>query len=202
MFALYVAPVANVIADFGIGHSQYADDTQLYIALKENNALPLLSDCSRAVHNWFLLNGLSLNPDKSEAIVIGTGARQRSEGSLDVVAVADAKIRPSDSVKSLGVIIDNTLSFNAHVSSVCKAAHFHTRALSHIRKKISEKPRQLSPARWLALAWIIATLSFTARQNRTFRSCSASRTHWHELSREPDESNISRPFSHDFTGCR
>ena len=139
LFALYVAPVANVIADFGIGHSQYADDTQLYIALKENNALPLLSDCSRAVHNWFLLNGLSLNPDKSEAIVIGTGARQRSEGSLDVVAVADAKIRPSDSVKSLGVIIDNTLSFNAHVSSVCKAAHFHTRALSHIRKNISEK---------------------------------------------------------------
>ena len=81
---------------------------------------------------------MSLNPDKSEAIVIGTGARHRSECSLDVVTVGDAKIRPSDSVKSLGVIIDNTLSFNAHVNSVCKAAHFHTRALSHIRKSVPE----------------------------------------------------------------
>lgn len=139
LFALYVAPVANVIADFGIDHSQYADDTQLYIALRNNSALSLLSECSRAVHRWFLLNGLSLNPDKSEVIVIGTGARQRSEGSLDAVSVADANIRPSDSVKSLGVIIDSTLSFDAHVSSVCKAAHFHTRALSHIRKNISEE---------------------------------------------------------------
>ena len=123
-----------MIASFGLSHSQYADDTQLYIALNDEKALSSLFACCLAVYNWFLLNGLSLNPDKSEAIVIGTGARHRSECSLDVVTVGDAKIRPSDSVKSLGVIIDNTLSFNAHVNSVCKAAHFHTRALSHIRK--------------------------------------------------------------------
>ena len=82
-----------MIASFGISHSRYADNTQLYIALNDEKALPSLSDCCLAIYNWFLLNGLSLNPDKSEAIVIGrpTGARHRSECSLDVVTVGDAK---------------------------------------------------------------------------------------------------------------
>ena len=93
LFSLYVAPIATVIAGFGICHSQYAaDDTQLYISLKDPNALPLLSLCFETVHKWFSLNGLSLNPTKSEAIVIGTGARQRSEGILHTVDLGDVQI--------------------------------------------------------------------------------------------------------------
>ena len=38
----------------------------------------------------------------------------------------------------LGVTIDNTLSFDEHVANVCKAAHFHMRALRHIRKCIDD----------------------------------------------------------------
>ena len=45
LFSLYVSPIANVIAGFGIGHSQYADDTQLYISFKDERALSLLSEC-------------------------------------------------------------------------------------------------------------------------------------------------------------
>ena len=94
LFSLYVAPIATVIAGFGICHSQYADDTQLYISLKDPNALPLLSVCFETVHNWFSLNGLSLNPTKSEAIVIGTGARLRSEGILQTIDLGDIQIQP------------------------------------------------------------------------------------------------------------
>ena len=137
LFSLYVSPIASVIASFGISHSQYADDTQLYISLKDEGALSSLSDCFKSVHWWFALNGLSLNPDKSEAIIIGTGARQRSEGPLDVIDLGDVQIQPSERVRSLGVIIDNTLSFNAHVDSVCKAANYHARALRHIRKRVT-----------------------------------------------------------------
>ena len=53
------------------------------------------------VHHWFSVNGLSLNPTKSEAIVIGTGARQRSEGSIDEITVDNTIIQTS---RSLGVI--------------------------------------------------------------------------------------------------
>jgi len=69
------------------------------------------------------LNGLSLNPDKSEAIIIGTGSRQRSEGYLEVIDLGNVHIQPSESIRSLGVVIDNTLSSDAQVNSVCKAVN-------------------------------------------------------------------------------
>jgi len=42
----------------------------------------------------YSLNGLSLNPEKSEAIIIGTGARQQSEGSLEVIDLVNVHIQP------------------------------------------------------------------------------------------------------------
>ena len=34
-------------------------------------------------------------------------------------------------------LIDNTLSVDAHVNSVCKAANYHAKALRHIRKRVT-----------------------------------------------------------------
>ena len=117
--------------------TQYADDTQLYVEL-HTDAVKSLDSCFQAVHRWFTENGLALNPDKSEAIVIGTGARIRQEGRIDVMTLGSASITVSDSVKSLGVTIDETLSFNTHVNNVCKASYFHIRALRHVRECIDE----------------------------------------------------------------
>ena len=121
LFSTYVAPIAGVISSFGAHHTQYADDTQLYVEL-HTDAVKTLDSCFQAVHRWFTENGLALNPDKSEAIVIGTGARIRQEGRIDVMTLGSASITVSDSVKSLGVTIDETLSFNTHVNNVCKAS--------------------------------------------------------------------------------
>ena len=70
--------------------------------------------------------------------MIGTSARQRTQGSLSNITVGNITLQPAKCVKSLGVIIDDTLSFNAHVDSVCKAAYFHIRALRHIRKCVPQ----------------------------------------------------------------
>jgi hypothetical protein len=47
----------------------------------------MINDCFDAVHRWFMLNSLSLNPDKSKAIVIGTAARQRQAGETSTIAL-------------------------------------------------------------------------------------------------------------------
>ena len=74
---MYVAPVANVITSFGVNHIQYADDTQLYISLQDNNSITVLQLCVEAVYDWFGRNGLALNPAKMEALIVGTSARLR-----------------------------------------------------------------------------------------------------------------------------
>ena len=69
--------------------------------------------------------------------MIGTGTRLRSEEKICAVKVADTTVAVSTTVKSLGVTVDSTLSFDQHVNNVCKAAHYHVRALRHIRRCVS-----------------------------------------------------------------
>ena len=95
--------------------------TQLYIALEHTNSTISSDGCFVAVKHWFASNGLSLNPDNSEAIVIGTSARHRSEGVVHVVTLGTDSITVTESIRSLGVTIDSSLSFNTHVNQVCKA---------------------------------------------------------------------------------
>ena len=127
-----------IATQFGVHQHQYADDTQLYMEISRDPSDPGISNLESALQSlssWFLHNGLALNPEKSEAILIGTQARNRtisnSQGN-----VAGAVIPLSTSLKLLGVHLDNNLNFNKHVNSVAKSCHFHLRALRHIRSTL------------------------------------------------------------------
>ena len=47
--------------------------------------------------------------------------------------MAGANLKPMAELKSLGVILDSRLTFDAHVSAVSKACNYHLWALRHIR---------------------------------------------------------------------
>jgi len=121
--------------------SKYADDTQLYVALSKkvvNDAVTNLQNCLFNVHTWFSQNGLNINPEKSEAVLLSTIQHARTTSSLLTdVNVAGSIVPLTDTVKLLGVTIDRHLSFDSHVQNVCKSAYYHTRALKHIRSSLS-----------------------------------------------------------------
>ena len=50
-----------------------------YVAFNTDDAVGVINDCFKSVHHWLDANGLCLNPDKTEAIVIGTAATLRSK---------------------------------------------------------------------------------------------------------------------------
>ena len=60
LFTLYIAPVANVITSHGVSHLQYADDTQLYIALDKDESIEILQNCADAVHSCLVKLDLSV----------------------------------------------------------------------------------------------------------------------------------------------
>ena len=74
-----------------------------------------------------------LNPDKSDMLLIVRRANAISFGGGNGLSVAGSDITFSVSLKSLGVTIDKTLSFDQHVQNIVKASNFHIRALRHIR---------------------------------------------------------------------
>ena len=80
-----------------------------------------------------------MNPDKSDAILLGTSQRNSSLGDITCVDVAGTLVTLSNTVKLLGVTLDSNLTFSKHVSSVCQASYYRIRALRHIRHAVSDE---------------------------------------------------------------
>ena len=107
LFAAYVSPVGSVIENFGVRYQQYADDTQMYLSMTANESarsLCTLQSCSAVFRDWYLMNHLLLNADKSEAIILGTANQLRLASTINSVDVAGATLPNSSTLKSLGVI--------------------------------------------------------------------------------------------------
>ena len=133
-FSVFTSPVGHIISSSGIHHQQYADDTQLFISFTSSqyDSIGRLERCLLTLHEWFCVNGLALNPDKSEAIWLITHQRSRTFPPHTSVNVAGSTAQITDKIKTLEVTLDNRLTFDHHVSSISKSCFFHIRAFRHI----------------------------------------------------------------------
>jgi len=141
LFTIFTSPVSNIASLHNVHQHQYADDTQLFISLSPtlfSAEISNLSGCLSALNSWFCINGLALNPDKSDAIVLETRQRSASYSSLTSVDDAGSTIALADHIKVLGVTLDKHLTFDDHVNSVSKSAFYHIRAMRHIRPALTE----------------------------------------------------------------
>ena len=132
LFTAYVSAVGELIELYGVSYHQFADDTQLLFSMDNTNATPAidrLAHCSAAVRFWFLQNGLQLNADKSEVVLLGTPTQLRSATYITTIDVAGSTLPVASKLKSLGVTTDSNLRFDCHARNVAKACNFHTRAL-------------------------------------------------------------------------
>ena len=139
LFSLYISPIGRLVESYGCSYHQYADDTQLYLAVRPGQGYSSLQTCTAAVRSWFLMNNMLLNPSKTEAAVFGTQARRSA--LLPIVSsvdVAGTSIQLSNSLKLLGVTFDGRLSFDDQITSVVKACNYHLAALRHIRPVLSK----------------------------------------------------------------
>jgi len=89
LFTIYTSPVSSIVSSYSVKQHQYADDTQLFIPLSPTGYsadISHLTKCLTTVHSWFCLNGMALNPDKSDAIIIGTHQRSPTPVSLQLTS--------------------------------------------------------------------------------------------------------------------
>jgi hypothetical protein len=139
LFSIYVSPIVDIITAHGVQFHQYADDTQLYITVQSDDDLVRLEKCTMAVRDWFTENGMLLNPDKSEVMLVASPRNAKLFAHGAAVSVAGSTIAYSVSLKSLGVTLDQSLTFDQHVQNVVKASNFHIRALQHIRPMLDRE---------------------------------------------------------------
>ena len=76
-------------------------------------------------------NKLKLNRGKMELLILSV--RHRPPPSIEYVDVSGERIKPSPSAGNIGVIFDEHMSLDKHVTNTCKACFFHLRNISKIR---------------------------------------------------------------------
>ena len=108
----------------------YADDNTLSCSGPVvDDAIADLEAATESALRWFDINGLQANPDKFQVMILnGTPS-----GTYTVKA-GDNEIAPSDTVKLLGVHIDDHLTFNQHITYICRNAAKQLNALSRLRR--------------------------------------------------------------------
>ena len=111
----------------------YADDTSLMC--KSKNKLDLKSQmesCLSKIAEWFKVNKLTLNVDKTKFMVFGT--QKMLEKFNDVnLAYHNSDIERVDEFKYLGVKLDSKLSWSAHVDYVSKTISKRTGIIRRIK---------------------------------------------------------------------
>ena len=137
LFTLYTTPLSYLLHDSGISYHMYADDTQLYLSFSSSDSCAILASLSNildSVHQWLSSNFLSLNPNKTEYLLIGT-AQQRSHITSDLL-FSGCTIKPAAYVKNLGVTFDPELSLSKHISTVCQRSYHFIRLLRQVRSSL------------------------------------------------------------------
>ena len=138
LFTLYTTPLSYIFAGTTIRFHFYADDTQLYISFSssdQTSSLTLLSTTLDAVYSWLVSNRLSVNPSKTEYLLIGNPLQCKKIISPSI-AFCSTNIFPTDSARNLGVIFDDRLSFTKQISAICKSSFFQIRQLRQIRSSL------------------------------------------------------------------
>ena len=109
-----------------MNHHLYADDTQLLKSALSENSHTLqktTSDCYSDIKHWMTQNKLHLNSEKTEAMLIGT-RHKLSSISVNTLQLDDITAPLSDSVKSLGVLLDSTLHMENFISQTAKSCFY------------------------------------------------------------------------------
>ena len=137
---LYTTPLSQVISDSSSSHKLYADDTQLYLSFSAgdfSHNIAHLEQTVSNVYNWMSSNFLSLNPSKTEFLVIGLPKQlEKLNHPPNINLPNNVILSPVHSARNLGVIFDSNLTFSDHISAVSKSCLYHIRDLRRIRNTI------------------------------------------------------------------
>ena len=152
LFILYAADVSKIAEDHGVMMHAYADDTQTYVscdAANQQEATTKLLSCIREIDSWMSSNRLKLNADKTEFMWLGT-RQQLSKIDNEPLHVGGQLLSPSNSARSLGVVIDGQLTMDKHAKNVVKNCFYQLRQLRSVKRSLTLEARRSLMAAFIA----------------------------------------------------
>ena len=107
LFDMYTTPLSTLILSRSLNYHLCADDTQIFISFPPKTfttALTKLQDIISDISSWMTANLLSLNPYKTEFMLIGLPQQISKISNSSLFLPSNHPITPTDSARNLGFI--------------------------------------------------------------------------------------------------
>ena len=119
LFTLYINDISQAMTNCKT--NLFADDTAMVFTHHDVNTL--ISNCQTSlehVYKWFKLNKLSLSLSKS-AFLLFHGKNKDPKYNIKRIEVNGHDIKRMNSVKYIGLHLDEKLSWDFHINELCKS---------------------------------------------------------------------------------
>ncbi len=138
----------------GFSYHCYADDTQLYLSFQpaDPTVAARISGCLADISAWMKEHHLQLNLAKTELLVFPATPTLQHDFTIQL---GSSTITPSSSVRNLGVIFDEQLTFKDHIAKTARSCRFALHNIRKIRPFLTEHAAQL-----LVQALVISRLDY------------------------------------------
>ena len=140
LYLMCTITISEVIKKHKLNYHLYANDTQLYVAFKNDDIDSItdrIVDCVSDICLRMERNELKLKKEKTDILLIHS--EFRNSPSLDEIILGNEQLTMARTVTNLGIIFDREISFNYQINQLCRTSFFLLRNLFKIRKYLTDE---------------------------------------------------------------
>ena len=171
LFTILVSDISNDIKH--CKYHLYADDTQLYISGKVcdiQNLIKKMNSDLKMISEFSVNNFLKLNEGKSQYIIIGSRQNIKTLNNMQLspITLNGEVIERETTVKNLGILFDENLSWDAEINKCISKGYSKLRQAYRYKHFLSKNSKKL-----IVLTYVLSQFNYSSiiLQNLTKIQC-------------------------------